>query len=106
MDEFFESLILSGAVEVSSIDPATGDFLYSFTPKIREVAPELARAADKMFYDQMMILWVKQIISMDITSSNPTVRITEKAFDEQVLSELDEPAKETLRFLMQVMRKE
>jgi hypothetical protein len=106
MDDFFDSLILSGAVEVSSIDPATGDFLYSFTPKIREVAPEMAAAADKLFYDQMMILWTKQIISMDVTSPNPTVRITEKAFDEEVINQLSEQSRETLSFLMKMMRKE
>jgi hypothetical protein len=104
-EEFFESLILSGAIEVSSIDPETGDFLYSFTPKIREIAPAIAKAADKMFYDQMMGLWIKQVISMDVTSSNPTVKITEKAFDESVIAQLTEPEKETLSFLMQVMRK-
>lgn len=106
MEDFLESLILSGAVEVAGIDSETGEMLYAFTPKLAEIYPHLARAADEHFHSQMMALWVKEVISMDVSSSNPTVRLTEKAFDEGVLSQLTQMERETLSMIMQALKKE
>lgn len=106
MEDFIDSLILSGAVEVVGIDSETGEMLYSFTPKLAEMHPQLARAADEHFHSQMMALWVKEVISMDVSSHNPTVRLTEKAFDESVLSQLTEMEKESLAMIMQALKKE
>lgn len=105
MDDLFESLILSGAVEVAGIDSETGEMLYSFTPKLSETHPGLARAADEHFHSQMMALWVKEMISMDVSSQNPTVRLTEKAFDEDALQELTPMEKESLSLIMQALKK-
>lgn len=106
MDDFFDSLILSGAVEAAGMDLETGEMLYSFTPRLSETHPSLARAANEHFHSQMMALWVKEVISMDVSSDSPTVRLTNKAFDETVLSQLTQMEKESLSLIMQALRKE
>lgn len=105
MEDFFDSLILSGVVEPAAIDMQTGEMLYSFTSKLKEVHPELARAADEHFHSQIMALWEKEVISMDLDSESPTVRLTEKAFDEAALSQLTQMEKESLAMIMQALKK-
>ena len=40
-NEMIEKLILDGALEVAGVDSEDGSLLYSFTPKIQQVMPEL-----------------------------------------------------------------
>ena len=39
--ELINKLILDGGIEVAAIDQDTGEFLYSFTPKIKELMPNV-----------------------------------------------------------------
>lgn len=92
-----EDLILSGAVEVAGIDPETGEMLYNFTDKLKDVSPTLHREVNNMFSAHMSRLWELDMIDMDITSENPIVRLTKKAFSPEYLSKLDEDERHTLR---------
>lgn len=92
-----EDLILSGAVEVAGIDPETGEMLYNFTDKLKDVSPILHREVNNMFSAHMSRLWELDMIDMDITADNPIVRLTKKAFSPEHLSKLDEDERHTLR---------
>lgn len=92
-----EDLILSGAVEVAGVDPETGEMLYSFTDKLKEVSPILHSEVNRMFNSHIMKLWELDMIDMDITSDNPIVRLTKKAFHPSFLSKLNEEELYTLK---------
>ena len=92
-----EDLILSGAVEVAGIDPETGEMLYNFTDKLKDVSPILHREVNNMFNAHVTRLWELDMIDMDITAENPIVRLTKKAFNPELLSQLDEEERYTLK---------
>lgn len=92
-----EDLILSGAVEVAGVDPDTGEMLYNFTDKLKDVSPMLYREVNNMFNSHVLRLWELDMIDMDITSPNPMVRLTKKAFHPALLSKLDEEERYTLK---------
>lgn len=90
-----EDLISSGALEVVGVDES-GEILYNFTDKLKDIYPELQSAVNTLFSKQMMQLWELDIISMDITEENPLVMLTEKAFDNEFISSLDKDLLNTL----------
>jgi hypothetical protein len=49
-----EELILSGAVEVAGLDSDSGEFLYSFTPKLREIMPALWNDRLEFIYEEVV----------------------------------------------------
>jgi len=82
IDKIFDELILEGAIEVSSIDSKTGEFLYNFTPKMKEVSPELYGEHMNNVSQDIMYFWERGFLLMnDITSQNPIIRLSDKAFD-------------------------
>lgn len=105
MDEssHFEHLILEGAVEVSGIDSKTGEFLYNFTDKFKDLYPELYKEAQTFFSKEMMFLWENHFVSMDITEENPMVNLTEKALDDAEVSKLDPDTQTTLREVIRLL---
>lgn len=92
-----EDLILSGAVEPSGLDPETGEMLYTFTDKLQDISPMLHTEIMNRFEDHMMHLWELGMVSMNITQKNPVVRLTKKAFDEELINSLDEEISFTLK---------
>lgn len=103
-DKIFEELILKGAVEISALDEH-GNPLYSFTDKIHNVAPEIAERMNEAFHHEIMVLWEKGFLSMDVTSNNPVVSITEVAFDSEKIAELSYDQQVTLKIIKDAMRK-
>lgn len=103
-DDLFDSLLLAGAVEVAGIDSDTGDFLYSFTEKMLEIAPEIMAEAENIFHSNVMALWEMGFLLMDPSIENPTVSITQKALDEQDSDELSEELRQTLKLIISAMR--
>lgn len=92
-----EDLILSGAVEVAGIDPDTGEMLYNFTDKLKDISPILHREVNNMFDSHISRLWELDMIDMDITLENPIVRLTKKAFHPAFISKLNEEERHTLK---------
>lgn len=88
IDMMIEKLILIGAMEVSGINEK-GEFLYGFTPKLKEIDPELFHIIQDTINDGIMSLWVDGYLDVDMTAEQPLVRLTEKCFDEAALDELD-----------------
>lgn len=88
IDNMIEKLILIGAMEVAGINEE-GEFLYGFTPKLKEINPELFDIIQSTISDGIMSLWVDGFLDVDLMAEEPVVRLTEKCFDEQALDELD-----------------
>lgn len=93
----FDQLILSGALEPAGIDPISGEMLYNFTSKLKDVNPILHREVNNMFSEHIMKLWEMDIVDMNITEPNPIVKLTPKAFDDNIISLLDEEIYFTLK---------
>lgn len=95
-----EELILSGAVEVAGIDSESGEFLYSFTPKLRELMPALWTDRLDFIYEEIVnfeelgFLFVE-----DIDSKNPIISLTDKAFNEDEIAQLPKDKQQTIREL-------
>lgn len=97
-----EDLILSGAVEVSGIDPETGEFLYNFTDKMKEVLPDLYNLHMNEVHNEIMYFWEKGFVELDdMMAKNPKVKLTDKAFDPEAIAELP---KEKMMSLYEIKR--
>ena len=95
-DKLIEELILKGALEVAGIDLETGEPLYNFTEKLKDVDPELHQETFNFFSGEALKLWEKGFLDMDITAENPIVRLTEKALNEIEVLKLEKDKQFTL----------
>jgi len=86
--ELIDSLILSGGLQVAGIDSETGEFLYQFTPKLKEISPILYNEHVNHVNGELMRLWEKGFLDINLVDNNPIVRLTPKALDESELSRL------------------
>lgn len=103
-DKILEELILAGAVEVSAMDAVTGEILYSFTDKIQDVYPEIHKATQRQFHDDMMFLWQSGFLNMDVAAVNPLVTLTDLAFNEEAISKLSAGHRQTLQIIINALR--
>lgn len=87
-EEYIDALILNGAVEVVGVNAQTGDFLYQFTEKMFEIAPQIYHEMLEQFEKDIMMLWTNGFVSMDPTSANPVVSLTPKAFTQDEVDKL------------------
>ena len=86
-----EELILEGIVEVSGIDSESGEFLYSFTDKVKQALPEMLEKRLKHIHAKILFFWRLGFIDIDDPrSSNPIVMLSEKAFDDDAVNQLPE----------------
>ncbi len=99
--EIFDMLLLTGAIEVSSIDPISGEFLYSMTDKMIELMPEVYEEHMNEVNSQIMVLWENGFLKIDLFDTNPMVILTEKAFDIKELMKMD---LESLEYLNEIKR--
>lgn len=102
-DEFFDDLILSGALEVSGIDMDTGDMLYNFTDKLKDVNPALHDEFSNYFYKEVTCLWETGFLDMDVSNSNPKVYLTDKALDPDQVAKLDKDKQYTLKEVIRII---
>lgn len=82
IDETIEALILSGAVEVVGVDSKTGEPLYKFNSSIKKIMPELYNEHLNEVNNDIMTLWEKGFLDIDLLSEDPLVMLTDKAFDD------------------------
>ena len=96
-------LILNKGLEVVGVDSKTGELLYSFTPKIKELMPDLYDAHINHVNKEIMALWEKGFVNVDFLSDNPIVTLSDKAFiasDVATLSPEHQWALEEMKRLM------
>ena len=86
--EIIDQLILSGALQVAGVDSETGDFLYQFTNKLKEVMPALYDEHVNHVNGELMRLWEMGFLNINFMEDNPIVTLTPKAIDPEELSKL------------------
>ena len=87
-NEMIEKLILEGGLEVAGIDSENGSLLYSFTPKIKELMPELYSDHLNRVNAEILSLWERGYVDMDFLAKEPIVTLTDKSFDPIEMSKL------------------
>ena len=98
-------LILNKGLEVAGVDSKTGELLYSFTPKIKELMPELYNAHINHVNKEIMVLWEMGFVDVDLMSDNPVVTLTKKAFDNNEITSLSDEHKWGLEEMKRLMKK-
>ena len=78
INETIERLILDGGIEIIGLDQ-NGEPLYSFTPKLKILMPELYEEHLNGVNKEIMNLWEKGFVNIDFFEEDPIVTITEKA---------------------------
>lgn len=107
MDErergMIDKLLLAGALEVAGVDSNTGEFLYVFTPKLKDVMPELYHQHLNHVNSEIMRLWEKGFVNVDLMSDNPIVTLTSKALDDDALKDLSEEDRWAIEEMKRIM---
>lgn len=102
-DKTIDDLILNGALEVSGIDSKNGEFRYSFTPKIKEIMPELYEEHLLFVYSEIMKLWEMGYLNIDFLSDHPNVALTEKALDNNEIENMSDEEKWSLAEVKRIL---
>ena len=102
-DKIFEDLILSGALEPAGIDIDTGEMLYNFTEKLKDINPQLHNEFSTYFSIEVSGLWENGFLDMDITQQNPSISLTPKALDPKEVAKLDKEKQYTLKEIIRIL---
>jgi hypothetical protein len=101
-----EELILNGVVEVAGVDSETGEFLYNFTPKLKEVMPELWNERLDFIHGEIMFFWENGFMEAeDMDSTNPKIFLTDLANDLDAIAELPKDKQESLKEIKRLFEK-
>lgn len=103
-EDFFDFLILQGAVEPAGIDSDTGEMLYSFTSRLKEVDPKFFNKVMEAFHKNVMVLWEKGFLNIDMLDDQPQATLTRKAVDKDEIAELSEELQEVLKEVKRMMK--
>ena len=76
-----EKLILDGGLETVVVDQETGELLYSFTPKIKNLMPDLYDEHMTDVNSCVMNLWEKGFLEIDFFAEEPIITLSKKASD-------------------------
>lgn len=87
-EEIIDKLLLENALEVVGVDDNNGEFLYAFTPKIKDVMPELYEDHLNFVNSEIMTLWEKGYLDINFLEENPAVKLSKKAIDKEELRKL------------------
>ena len=98
-----EDLILSGALEVSGIDIDSGEMLYNFTDKLKDINPDLFKDMSDYISTETMALWAEGFLDIDVTETNPMVKLTPKAFDDAEVEKLPKEKQYTLKEIIRII---
>ena len=104
-NELINELILDGAIEVAGIEADTGNFLYAFTPKIREVMPSLFKEHSENVNSWVMRLWEKGFLDIDLFSDDPIITITKKALNKEDIKTLSNQEKWSLFEIIRLLER-
>lgn len=99
-----DKLILSGALSISGVDPDTGEFLYQFTDKLKEVSPILYNEHISYINFQIMKFWKDGFLEINFTEDSPIIFLSEKCFDEQAVSSLSKEDKWNIEEIKRIFK--
>lgn len=103
-NDLVDFLILAGAIEPAGVDAKTGDMTFNFTKKLKEVYPKLYESFMSEFHLDIMTLWAEGFLEINVTEANPIVRLTEQAFDEEMVSKLSQDLRLQLESIIEALR--
>lgn len=101
IDETINMLIETGAIELSGMNSDTNEPVYVFSPKIKDIMPELYDEHLNEVNRNIMGLWEKGFVSIDLMSPDPLVTLTDKAFDD---FEIEQLSREDQVFLLETKK--
>ena len=104
-DKIINGLILDGALEVSATDEETGELLYSFTPKIKEVMPDLYKEHVNAVNSEVMKLWEKGFLNLDLFVKDPIITITAKALNKEEIKGLSKQERWSLFEIIRLLQR-
>ena len=99
ISQIVDNLILEGGIEFAGIDSETGEIMYSITPKIKELMPELYEEHLNFINDELMALWQKGFVDIDFLSDDPLIYISDKSYDKSEVMKLSKEERWSLREL-------
>lgn len=79
-EEAFIMLLAEGGIKFMGYDEITNEKMYVFTPKIKELMPELYQEHINMVNAEVMNLWEKGFLNLDLFASDPLISLTDNAF--------------------------
>ena len=97
-------LLLNDALQVAGVDSSTGEFLYTFTPKLKEIMPELYNEHLNHVNSELMRLWEKGFINMDLMSENPVVTLSNKALDDNEVAKLSKEDQWSIKEIKRLLK--
>jgi len=104
-NKIIDMLILSGALEAAGVSDS-GEMLYNFTSKLKEVMPELYSEHMSFVNSEMMALWEKGFINIDFLSDDPRVKLTEMAFNTEEMTRLTDSQRWSLEEIKRIYRQQ
>jgi hypothetical protein len=104
-DQMIEKLILNGGLEAVAIDQESGELLYSFTPKIQKLMPNLYNEHLNEVNSNVMNLWEKGFVNVDFFAQDPLITLTEKAVDSKSVSELSKQERWNLFEVIRLLKR-
>ena len=99
ISEIIDNLILEGGIEFAGIDSETGEIMYSITPKIKDLMPELYEEHLNFINDELMVLWEKGFVDIDFLNDDPLIYISDKSYDKSEVMKLSKEERWSLREL-------
>jgi hypothetical protein len=104
-DKIIDDLILNGGLEVAALDEDTGEMLYSFTPKIQELMPDLYDEHIKGVNSEVMNLWEKGFLNLDLFVKDPIITITAKALNKEEIQGLSKQERWSLFEIIRLLQR-
>jgi len=99
ISKIIDELILEGGLEVAGVDPDTGEMLYAFTPKVKDLMPELYNDHLNFVNDELMVLWEKGYVNIDFLRDDPLISLTNKSDDPEETLKLSKQERWSLQEL-------
>ena len=104
-DKIIDDLILNGGLEVAALDEDTGEMLYSFTPKIQELMPDLYDEHIRGVNSEVMNLWEKGFLNLDLFVKDPIITITAKALNKEEIKGLSKQERWSLFEIIRLLQR-
>lgn len=104
ISEIIDHLILAGGIEVAGVDPESGEMLYSFTPKVKEIMPELYDDHLNFVNAELMVLWEKGYVDIDFLKDDPLISLNEKSYNPAEVRKLSKQERWSLQELKRVVK--
>ena len=99
ISKILDNLILEGGIEFSGIDSDTGEMLYTLTPKIKDLMPELYEEHINFINNDLMALWEKGFVDIDLFNDDPLIYISDKSYNQDEVMRLSKEERWSLQEL-------